>query len=213
MKQIFTYNHIAHLNAILNESELPFHLQLKDEKTIEIEQRGICACSGKESLVLKVVTEYFDQENIRIKISDDTTHIYLHKTIQVVAAIIRGDGKQRNEIFATQRGYGEFKGGWEFPGGKMEPGETKEAALIREIREELGVEIEIEQFLRTIEYDYESFHLIMHCYVCHVKNGTITLLEHEDAKWLTTDTLDSVAWLPADLELLEPIREIIKNNR
>lgn len=127
------------------------------------------------------------------------------KTIQVVAAIIR-DG---DKILATQRGYGEFAGGWEFPGGKVESGETKEEALIREIREELEVEIDVEELVHTIEYDYPTFHLTMHCYFAKVIKGEMVLTEHQAAKWLTRDTLMSVEWLPADVSLLEKLRDMI----
>lgn len=124
------------------------------------------------------------------------------KHIEVVAAIIC-DG---NRIFATQRGYGEWKDWWEFPGGKMEPGETPEAALQREICEELATEISVESLLTTVDYDYPNFHLIMHCYICKVKSGKLTLLEHEAAKWLTRDELGSVKWLPADEEVVDMIK-------
>ena len=124
------------------------------------------------------------------------------KHIEVVAAIIC-DG---NRIFATQRGYGEWKDWWEFPGGKMEPGETPEAALQREIREELATEIAVESLLTTVDYDYPKFHLTMHCYLCKVKRGCLTLLEHEAAKWLTRDELGSVKWLPADDEVVDIIK-------
>lgn len=124
------------------------------------------------------------------------------KHIEVVAAVIC-DG---NRIFATQRGYGEWKDWWEFPGGKMESGETPEAALQREIREELATEISVENLLTTVDYDYPNFHLTMYCYICNVKSGSLTLLEHEAAKWLTRDELSSVKWLPADEEVVEKIR-------
>ena len=124
------------------------------------------------------------------------------KTVNVVAAIIHDE----NCIFATQRGYGEFKGGWEFPGGKVESGETPEQALAREIREELDTEIEVGEYLDTIEYDYPTFHLSMRCYWCTIKSGNLVLKEHEAAKWLTKDTLDSVEWLPADNTIIEKIR-------
>lgn len=127
------------------------------------------------------------------------------KTINVVAAIIKDEDK----IFATQRGYGEFKGGWEFPGGKIEEGETKEEALIREIREELDTEIQVGEHVYTVEYDYPNFHLTMDCYFCSVLSGNLTLKEHEDGKWLTKETLDSVDWLPADLGLIGHLREIL----
>ncbi len=127
------------------------------------------------------------------------------KTIHVVAAIIR-DG---DRILATQRGYGEFAGGWEFPGGKVEPGESDEAALVREIKEELEVEIEVGEFVHTIEYDYPNFHLSMNCYFANVIKGEIVLMEHQSAKWLTRDTLMSVEWLPADVNLIELLKELI----
>ena len=127
------------------------------------------------------------------------------KTIEVVAAIIRNDDK----VLATQRGYGEFKDGWEFPGGKIEDGETPRQALVREIREELDTVIEVGELLETVEYDYPKFHLIMHCYLCTVKSGDLVLKEHKAAKWLTKDTLYSVDWLPADVSLVDKIREAI----
>ncbi len=123
------------------------------------------------------------------------------KTIEVVAAIIIRDGK----LFATQRGYGEWKDWWEFPGGKIEPEESQEDALKREIREELATEIEVGTLLSTVEYDYPKFHLTMHCYLCTIISGELSLLEHEDARWLTTDELDSVKWLPADKDVIEKL--------
>ena len=128
------------------------------------------------------------------------------KTIEVVAAIIHHDGK----ILATQRGYGDFKDGWEFPRGKMEAGETAEHAIVREIEEELNVEIRPEKFLHTVEYDYPNFHLTMHCFISVITKGTIELIEHEDAKWLKPDELDSVAWLPADVEVVEKLKIYLK---
>ena len=125
------------------------------------------------------------------------------KTIEVVAAVIENNGK----IFATQRGYGDFKDKWEFPGGKVEQGETPEHALAREIKEELDTEIEVRKHICTVEYDYPQFHLIMHCYLCKVLSGDLTLLEHEDAKWLAKDELWSVDWLPADEEVVRKIDE------
>lgn len=123
------------------------------------------------------------------------------KQIEVVAAVICGS----NRVFATQRGYGEWKDWWEFPGGKIEEGETPEKALQREIREELATEISVESLLTTVDYDYLDFHLTMHCYFCKVKSGSLTLLEHEAAKWLTRDELGCVKWLPADEEVVEKI--------
>ena len=131
------------------------------------------------------------------------------KRIEVVAAIIRKDDK----IFATQRGYGEWKDWWEFPGGKMEVGETPEEALVREIREELSAEISVEESLCTVEYDYPKFHLTMHCYLCSLVKEALHLNEHEAAKWLSKDELNSVKWLPADLEVIEDGRCLKKERR
>ena len=124
------------------------------------------------------------------------------KTIEVVAAIII----HNDQIFATQRGYGEFKDGWEFPGGKMEPGETPQQALIREIQEELDTEIEVGSLVETVEYDYPNFHLTMHCFLCTIRSGELVLKEHEAAKWLTREELDSVDWLPADVKVVEKLK-------
>lgn len=123
------------------------------------------------------------------------------KRIEVVAAILYKDGT----YFATQRGYGELEGLWEFPGGKIEPGESHEVALKREIQEELGVDIAIEQHICTTNYDYPTFHLTMHCYLCRVIAGEIELREHKAARWLTPDTFSQVTWLPADEEVIEKL--------
>jgi 8-oxo-dGTP diphosphatase len=127
------------------------------------------------------------------------------KTINVVAAVIMKEGK----VFATQRGYGEFKDGWEFPGGKVEAGESPEEALCREIREELEVEVNVGDLIDTIEYDYPAFHLSMKCYACTIAGGSPHLLEHEAARWLSADQLDSVAWLPADITLIPKIAGLL----
>ena len=127
------------------------------------------------------------------------------KTVRVAAAIII----KNEEVFATQRGYGDFKGGWEFPGGKIDAGETPEEALIREIKEELDTEVEVIELLDTVEYDYPNFHLSMDCFICNIKSGDLVLKEHEAAQWLTKETLDSVNWLPADLGLIDKIREYL----
>jgi 8-oxo-dGTP diphosphatase len=124
------------------------------------------------------------------------------KVIEVVAAIIQRD----EAYFATQRGYGEFEGMWEFPGGKIEPDESREVALKREIQEELGVDIAIEDLICTTEYDYPSFHLTMHCYLCNIGADKIELREHKSARWLTAETLDNMEWLPADKEVVEKLK-------
>ncbi len=128
------------------------------------------------------------------------------KTVKVAAAVIRKD----NMIFATERGYGEFKDMWEFPGGKIEKGENGWEALMREIKEELDTTIDVGEYIDTIEYDYPSFHLSMECYWCTVKEGKLTLLEHENAQWLDRDSLLSVEWLPADLVIIEKVKEGLK---
>lgn len=124
------------------------------------------------------------------------------KHVEVAAAIIT-DGEK---YFVTQRGYGAFKGWWEFPGGKIEANESHEEALKREIREELNTEIEIESFFQTVDYDYPDFHLTLHCYLCHVVSGHLELLEAEDARWLEASQLDSVEWLPADWDIIEQLK-------
>lgn len=127
------------------------------------------------------------------------------KNLKVVAAVIR-DG---NRIFATQRGYGQYKDWWEFPGGKMEPGETPQEALRREIREELAADIVVGNLIMTVEYDYPEFHLSMDCFWCEVAEGELTLIEAEAAKWLSKETLRTVQWLPADLELIDVIEDAL----
>lgn len=127
------------------------------------------------------------------------------KVIEVVAAVIH----DKANIFATQRGYGEFKDAWEFPGGKIEIGESPKEALKREIKEELDTEIEVDDLIEIVEYDYPNFHLKMHCFWARIKYGNLILKEHEAAKWLDKNTLDTVAWLPADLVLIEKIKEAL----
>lgn len=132
------------------------------------------------------------------------------KTIRVVAAVIKSTNEKGDPmIFATQRGYGDFKGGWEFPGGKIEEGETPREALIREIREELETEIAVGELIDTVEYDYPAFHLSMDCFWAEIVSGNLVLKEHEAAKWLTRDELDTVEWLPADIGLIEKMRVVM----
>ena len=126
------------------------------------------------------------------------------KTIEVVAAII--ENPQTGAILATQRGYGDYAGGWEFPGGKVEPNETPEDAIVREIQEELNATIAVDRFLVTVDWDYPKFHLTMHCYWAHVVEGSLELLEHSAARWVTAETIDSVDWLPADVLVVEAIK-------
>lgn len=131
------------------------------------------------------------------------------KTVRVVAAVIKAENEKGQPIiFATQRGYGDLKGGWEFPGGKIEEGETPQEALKREIMEELDTEISVGDLIDTIEYDYPTFHLSMDCFWCEIVKGDLVLKEHEAAKWLSKDELDSVEWLPADMSLISCIKSI-----
>ena len=136
----------------------------------------------------------------------ETENGNIMKYIDVVAAVICKEEDGVRKIFATQRGYGEYKDGWEFPGGKVEPGETPEAALAREIREELDTGIEVGEYLGTVEYEYPKFHLSMRNYLCTIRSGSLVLKEHEAAKWLTFKELDTVDWLPADIEVVKEIK-------
>ncbi len=133
------------------------------------------------------------------------------KQITVSGAIILRTNTETNrkEIFATQRGYGDYKDGWEFPGGKLEPGETPQQCIEREIREELATEVKAEKILGLVDYDYPTFHLTMHCILCTIVSGELKLLEHEAARWLSKETLRSVDWLPADLLILDKVEEIL----
>lgn len=135
------------------------------------------------------------------------------KMIRVVAAVIKAvNGNGEPIVFATQRGYGEFKGGWEFPGGKIEDGETPQEALKREIMEELDTEISVGEFIETVEYDYPTFHLSMDCFWCKIVKGDLALKEHEAAKWLTKDSLMDVEWLPADTEILNRLKDYLEKD-
>ena len=132
------------------------------------------------------------------------------KTIKVAAAVIMSENEQGEKvIFATERGYGDYKDWWEFPGGKLEAGETPEEALVQEIREELNIRIDVDQFLLTVEHDYPAFHLSMDCFLCQMQEGHMTLLEHEDARWLKASELRSVRWLPADVKVVEMIKKML----
>lgn len=135
-------------------------------------------------------------------------------TVKVVAAIIKAVNENGETIiFATQRGYGDFKGGWEFPGGKIESGETPQEALKREIIEELDTEVSVGELMDTVEYDYPQFHLSMDCFWCQIVRGNLVLKEHEAARWLTKDELNNVEWLPADITLIEKIRNLLSMTR
>lgn len=136
------------------------------------------------------------------------------KTVKVVAAIIKAVNENGETIiFATQRGYGDFKGGWEFSGGKIESGETPQEALKREIIEELDTEVSVGELMDTVEYDYPQFHLSMDCFWCQIVRGNLVLKEHEAARWLTKDELNNVEWLPADITLIEKIRKLLSMTR
>ena len=136
------------------------------------------------------------------------------KTVKVVAAIIKAVNENGETIiFATQRGYGDFKGGWEFPGGKIESGETPQEAMKREIIEELDTEVSVGELMDTVEYDYPQFHLSMDCFWCQIVRGNLVLKEHEAARWLTKDELNNVEWLPADITLIEKIRNLLSMTR
>lgn len=156
------------------------------------------------------IAEQGIKEGKYIWIREDGSYL---KAVRVVGAIIEAEKKTGDKtekmIFATQRGYGDFKDGWEFPGGKIEEGETPEEAIVREIKEELDTDIQVERYVDTIEYDYPEFHLSMDCFLCSIVEGDLVLKEHEAAKWLTKATLDSVDWLPADITIIEKVRELL----
>ena len=156
------------------------------------------------------IAEQGIKEGKYIWIREDGSYL---KAVRVVGAIIEAEKKTGDKtekmIFATQRGYGDFKDGWEFPGGKIEEGETPEEAIVREIKEELDTDIQVERYVDTIEYDYPEFHLSMDCFLCSIVEGNLVLKEHEAAKWLTKATLDSVDWLPADITIIEKVRELL----
>ena len=154
----------------------------------------------------KWIAEHGIKEGKYVCIKEDGS---IMKAVRVVAAIIEDEKKSGEKmIFATQRGYGEFKDGWEFPGGKIEDGETPEEAIVREIKEELDTDIKVERYFDTIEYDYPEFHLSMDCFLCSIVEGNPVLKEHEAARWLTKEELGSVDWLPADITIIDKIKEL-----
>ena len=160
----------------------------------------------------KWIAEQEIKEGKYIWLRNDGSYL---KAVRVVGAIIMAEVDSKNDnnpgkmIFATQRGYGNLKDGWEFPGGKIEEGEKPEEAIVREIREELDTVIKVEKYVDTIEYDYPEFHLSMDCFLCSIVEGDLVLKEHEAARWLTKETLDSVDWLPADVTILDAVREML----
>ena len=186
-------------SSLLIPSDIERHLQIGSQERYNCQLsrfRDLKCDDNKIQAVIDLINKYhrcYDQEG------------YIMKQTEVVAAVILHEGR----IFATQRGYGEWKDWWEFPGGKMESGETPEEALVREIREELSAEISVDGFLCTVEYDYPAFHLTMHCYLCSLVTEALHLNEHEAAKWLGKNELDSVKWLPADLMLIEDVKRKI----
>lgn len=191
-------------------------LNIDDGRSIEVSEKWIADNGIKEGKLIHIKEDGSVLKAIRVVAavitaefdSLDAEHI---KRIEDVAGIsdIEDHKHKVTKIFATQRGYGELEGGWEFPGGKIEEGETPQQALKREIMEELDTEIEVGELLDVIEYDYPTFHLSMDCFWCKVVSGDLVLKEHEAAKWLSKEELDSVDWLPADVTLIEKIREII----
>lgn len=201
MLQKLSNDQVIDLNEYLKEKELKCYVQIEDDNTAILILMEDSANKENFLDMQLAVVNYFKQKSISISFCEDNKRFSIvehRKKIEVVAAIIQ-DG---NRIFATQRGYGEFKDGWEFPGGKIETNETPQEALVREIKEELDTEIEVGELLHTVEFDYPKFHLTMHCFMCTIKSGDLVLREHEAAKWLTKESLDSIEWLPADLEII-----------
>ena len=167
-------------------------LVLEDDRRIEVSEKWIA--------------EQGIAEGKHVWINEDGN---VRKAIHVVAALILAEMQGVTKVFATQRGYGDFKDGWEFPGGKVEPDETPEQAIVREIREELATEIRVERYFDTIEYDYPEFHLSMDCFLCRIISGDLILKEHEAARWLSREELDTVDWLPADITIMDQVRELL----
>ena len=194
-------------SSFLIPSDIEKRLQIGSQERYNSQSsrfRNLKCDDKRVQAVIDLINKYhrcYDQEGY-IQQSENNM-----KQIEVVAAIIHDD---EGRIFATQRGYGDYKDGWEFPGGKMEPGESPEEALKREIWEELETRIVIERLVKIVEYDYPQFHLKMHCFWCHVESGSLTLKEHEAARWLTKEQLGSVDWLPADLEVIVDVRRMME---
>ena len=167
---------------------------------------------GRLEVSEKWISEQGIKEGKFIWIREDSSFL---KAVRVVGAIIVAEKAMENGtvlskcLFATQRGYGDFKDGWEFPGGKIEEGESPEEAIVREIKEELDTDIKVEKYIDTIEYDYPNFHLSMDCFLCSITSGNLVLKEHEAAKWLKKEELDSVEWLPADITIVDKVRELL----
>ncbi len=202
----FTYDHMIHLNSLFREKDIPYRVNYKDENMAGLEGLGICACIGKDDLVREIVRDFFAEESIMVRFSQDGLLFYAMKDIKVVAAIIQGEGENEGKIFATQRAIGKYAGNWEFPGGKIEVGEGSEEALVREIKEELDCEIEVGDLFETVEFDYPEFHMELQCFFATIKKGVPVLREHKDAKWLSKDELDQVSWLEADIKVIEKLK-------
>ena len=180
----------------------------RDHKDVAVVSNDNASGGKRVEVSEAFLAKYGISEGKKVVISENGE---IRKCIRVVAAIIISENSDKKKmVFATQRGYGEFKDGWEFPGGKIEDGETPEEAIVREIKEELETEIKVENYFDTIEYDYPEFHLSMDCFVASIVEGDIVLKEHEAAKWLTVDELDCVEWLPADITIIDEIRQLLQ---
>ena len=186
-------------------------IQMRQARRFTIYIPRTCGfCTGRRLQVDEYRLEAAYTDSCQVSAEDESADGGMNmKTIKVVAAVICDSMQEKKRIFATARGYGEFKGQWEFPGGKIEAGETAQQALVREIWEELATTIKVGDLIETVKYDYPDFHLSMDCFWCEVIEGQLLLLEAQEARWLTKDELNSVKWLPADLTLVEKIRELM----